>query len=64
MATDDGGNSVGLKALYGYFDNLGAFATRDKAFLEKLVAINTKLAATNEELVALVKKLTNDNKDL
>ena len=56
VATDDGGNAVGLKSLEENFDNLAAASTNEKTVIEQLVACNAKLAATNEELVAVVKK--------
>ena len=61
---DDGGDTMGLKSLGGYFCNLDAAETNKKKILEKLVASNAKLAATNEELVSVMKKLTNDNADI
>ena len=57
MATDNGGNKLGMKALEGYFDNLDASAINEKSVLEQLVAKNAKLDATNEDLVAIVKKI-------
>ena len=64
VTMDDGGNTVGLKSLARYFDNLAAATTNKKIVLEQLFTSNAKLAATNEELVAIVKKLSNKNKDL
>ena len=48
VTAKNGGKSVGLKALKGYFDNLVATATNKKTVFEQLVASNAKLAATNE----------------
>ena len=64
VTTDDGGSTVGLKSLEGYFENLAAATTNDKTVIEKLVSSNVKLAAANKEVVAVVKKLINDNKDI
>ena len=61
---EDGGDTMGLKSLGGYFCNLDAAETNKKKILEKLVASNAKLATTKEELVDVVKKLTNKNTDL
>ena len=64
VTTDDGGNTVGLKSLERYFDNLAAATTNKKTVIEQLFTSNAKLAATNEELVAVDKKVTNNSKDL
>ena len=48
----------------GFFDNLAAAATNDKAVLAQLADNNTKLVNTNEELAASVKRLTNETKQL
>jgi len=50
--------------LEGYFDNLAAAATNEKAVLDQLVANNTKLAATNATLAAAVKSLQEDMKNV
>ena len=68
-----GGNSRGVgfapvaahpppntKDLEGYFDNLAAAATNEKAVLGQLVANNTTLTATNAEMAAAVKQLQAD----
>ena len=43
MATDNGVNEVGMKALEGYLENLAAAATNAKSVLDQLVTNNTKL---------------------
>ena len=48
----------------GFFDNLAAAATNNKAVLAQLADNNTKLVNTNEELEANVKRLTNEIKQL
>ena len=48
----------------GFFNNLAAAATNDKAVLSQLAENNTKLVNTNEELAASVKRLTNETKQL
>ena len=48
--------------LEGYFDNLAAAATNEKAVLDQLVSNNTKLAATNATLAAAVKSLQEEMK--
>ena len=48
----------------GFFDNLAAAATNEKAVLAQLTDNNTKLVNMNEELAASVKKLTNENRQL
>ena len=48
----------------GFFDNLAAAATNDKAVLAQITDNNTKLVNTNEELAASVKNLTNENRQL
>ena len=53
VATDNGGNEAGMKALEGYSDNLAVAATNKKSVLEQLVANNSKLAAANKDLVAI-----------
>ena len=54
VTTDDGDDTVGLKALKGYFDNVAASTNNEKTVLEQLVASNAMLATKNEELVAVV----------
>ena len=46
----------------GFFNNLAAAATNDKAVLSQLAENNTKLVNTNEELATRVKRLTNEIK--
>ena len=41
----------------GYFDNLAAAATNEKAVLDQLVANNTTLTATNAEMADAIKHL-------
>ena len=53
-----------LEALNGYFDNLYAATTNEKAVLAKLVANNKKLMVANEEIIIVIKKLTGENKHL
>ena len=53
-----------LEALNGYFDNLAAATTNEKALLEQLVTNNKKLTVTNEEPVIVIKKLTRKNEQL
>jgi hypothetical protein len=45
------------KYLEGYFNNLAAAATNEKAVLDQLVANNTTLTATNAEMVDAIKHL-------
>ena len=54
----------GTTEIEGFFDNLAAAATNDKAVLAQLANNNTKLVNTNEELAASVKRLTNETKQL
>ena len=55
VATENGGDEVGMKALEVYFDNLAAINNNKKSVLDQLVTNNANLAATNEYLVAIVK---------
>ena len=48
----------------GFFDNIAAAATNDKAVLSQLADNNTKLVNINEELSASVKNLTSENRQL
>ena len=48
----------------GFFNNLAAAATNDKAVLAQLTDNNTKLVNTNEELSASMKNLTNENRQM
>ena len=45
----------------GFFDNLAAAATNDKAVIAQLTDNSTKLVNTNEELAASVKNISNEN---
>lgn len=58
------GNQKALEEIAGYFDNLAAETTTERAVLEELVKANATLTSTNEELVAVVKRLTGENKSL
>ena len=48
---------LNVKDLEGYFDNLAAAATNEKAVLGQLVANNTPLTETNAEMTEAVKHL-------
>ena len=53
-----------MTEMKGFFDNLDAAATNDKAVLAKLTDNNTKLVNTNEELSASMKNITHENRQL
>ena len=63
-AEDELDTGGGTAEMEGFFDNLVAAATNDKAVLAQLIDNNTKLVNTNEELAASVKRLTNETKQL
>ena len=50
--------------LEGYFDNLAAAATNEKAVLEQLVTNNTQLTEANAVLTEAVKQLSADYRSL
>lgn len=56
------GNQAVMDEIAGYFDNLAAATTTERAVLEELVKANATLTSTNEELVGVVKRLTGENK--
>ena len=53
-----------MAEMEGFFDNLAAAATNDKAVLYQLTDNNTKLVNTNWELSVSIKKLTCENRQL
>ena len=53
---------IDLAALDGYFDNLAAVATNEKAVLEELVTNLTTLTNSNAEMAATIKKLKGYNR--
>ena len=63
-AEDEFDTGGGTTEMEGFFDNLAAAATNDKAVLAQLIENKTKLVNTNEELAASVKNLTNENRQL
>ena len=64
MGSEPEGNNtpMGLAALDGYFDNLAAAATNEKAVLDELVKKLTTLTTRNKEMEATIKKLTGKNR--
>ena len=52
---------LGISVLNGYFDNLTAAATNEKAVLDKLVETNVSLAASTAELTEKVSNIAGEN---
>ena len=53
-----------MTELEGFFDNLAAADTNEKAILAQLADNNTKLVNMNKELAASIKRLTNETTQL
>ena len=59
--TEGNNQPMGLAALDGYFENLTAASTNEKAVLEELVTNINTLTTSNTEMGATIKKLTGEN---
>ena len=57
-------DSVGLKALRGYFNNLAVAAVTKKGVLQQLVLNSTTIYISNDSLLDFVKKVSGDIKNL
>ena len=70
LGDDTAGNTagknqpMGLAALNGYFNNIAAAATNEKAILEELATNLTTLTTSNAEMAATINKIRVENRKL